>query len=98
MDLDEIRIAWKTPIPRMRMEQITIDGVRFRQRLLQRERGVDESGAADDPRDTGRGPKGRRVGECWSSANGRVRAHCDIGAMAANCGLAMLVTVGQSAD
>jgi len=43
---------------------------------------------------------GRRIavlGDMLELGGWTRRAHCDIGAMSANCGLALLVTVGQSA-
>ena len=97
MDLDEIREGLETvEYPEMRMEQVVLGGVRF----------VNDCYNANVPsmkaalhavRETPcTGRKIAVLGDMLELGKHTQRAHLDIGAMAANGGLAMLVTVGQA--
>ena len=98
MDLDEIRIGLENAtFPRMRMEQVTIDGVQFVNDCYNANM-VSMTAALEMMRETPRaGRKIAVLGDMLELGGWTRRAHCDIGAMSANCGLALLVTVGQSA-
>jgi len=98
MDLDEIRIGLENAqFPHMRMEQITIDGVRFVNDCYNANV-VSMKAALQMIRETPcTGRKIAVLGDMLELGEWTRSAHSDIGAMAANCGLALLVTVGQSA-
>ena len=98
MDLDEIRAGLESaPFPRQRMEQVTIDGVRFVNDCYNANV-VSMKAALQMIRETPLvGRKIAVLGDMLELGEWTRAAHCDIGAMAANCGLALLVTVGQSA-
>jgi UDP-N-acetylmuramoyl-tripeptide--D-alanyl-D-alanine ligase len=98
MDLDDIREGLENvEYPRMRMEQVTLHGVRF----------VNDCYNANVPstkaalgtiRETPCG--GRKVavlGDMLELGEHAQREHLNIGALAANCGLRMLITVGRAA-
>ncbi len=98
MDLDEIREGLETvEYPEMRMEQVMVGGVRF----------VNDCYNANVPsmkaalhaiRETPcAGRKIAVLGDMLELGEHAQRAHLDIGAMAANSGLATLVTVGLTA-
>ncbi|MGO9244696.1 MAG: glutamate ligase domain-containing protein, partial [Verrucomicrobiia bacterium] len=98
MDLDEIRVGLENAeFPRMRMEPVTVDGVRFVNDCYNANV-VSMKAALQMIREI---PcKGRKIavlGDMLELGEWTQSAHSDIGAMAANCGLALLVTVGQSA-
>jgi UDP-N-acetylmuramoyl-tripeptide--D-alanyl-D-alanine ligase len=97
MDLDEIREGLETvEYPAMRMEQVMLRGVRF----------INDCYNANMPsmkaalhtiRETPcSGRKIAVLGDMLELGEHTQRAHLDIGAMAANSGLALLVTVGQA--
>jgi UDP-N-acetylmuramoyl-tripeptide--D-alanyl-D-alanine ligase len=98
MDLDEIRIGLEhAQFPRMRMEPITINGVRFVNDCYNANV-VSMKAALQMIRETPcAGRKVAVLGDMLELGEWTRPAHCDIGALAANCGLALLVTVGQSA-
>jgi len=98
MDLDEIRIGLEhAQFPRMRMEPVTINGVRFVNDCYNANV-VSMKAALQMVRETpSAGRKVAVLGDMLELGEWTQPAHCDIGAMAANCGLALLVTVGQSA-
>jgi UDP-N-acetylmuramoyl-tripeptide--D-alanyl-D-alanine ligase len=98
MDLDEIRIGLEhAQFPRMRMEPITINGVRFINDCYNANV-VSMKAALQMVRETPcAGRKVAVLGDMLELGEWTRPAHCDIGALAANCGLALLVTVGQSA-
>ena len=97
MDLDEIREGLETvEYPAMRMQEVVIGGARFVNDCYNAN--VPSMKAAlDSIRET---PCiGRRIAVLGDMAELGARArqaHLDMGAMAANCGLALLVTVGQA--
>jgi UDP-N-acetylmuramoyl-tripeptide--D-alanyl-D-alanine ligase len=97
MDLDEIREGLENvEYPRMRMEQVVLNGVRF----------VNDCYNANVPSMTAalrairetpcEGRKIAVLGDMFELGEHAQRSHLDIGAMAANSGLAVLVTVGQA--
>jgi len=98
MDLDEIRLGLEhAQFPRMRMEPVTIHGVRFVNDCYNANV-VSMKAALQMVRETpSAGRKVAVLGDMLELGEWTRPAHCDIGAMAANCGLALLVTVGQSA-
>jgi len=98
MDLDEIREGLESVVyPKMRMEIVTLDGIRF----INDSYNANPSSmraALQTLRDVR--CEGRRIavlGEMLELGAHTQRAHLDIGAVAANCGLWALVTVGQAA-
>jgi UDP-N-acetylmuramoyl-tripeptide--D-alanyl-D-alanine ligase len=97
MDLDEIRAGLENAhFPHMRMEQVTIDGVRFVNDCYNANV-VSMKAALQMMRETPcAGRKVAVLGDMLELGQWTRSAHCDVGAMAANCGLALLVTVGQS--
>jgi UDP-N-acetylmuramoyl-tripeptide--D-alanyl-D-alanine ligase len=98
MDLDEIRGGLENArFPHMRMEQITIDGVRFVNDCYNANV-VSMTAALQMMREAPcAGHKVAVLGDMLELGHWTQSAHADVGAMAANCGLALLVTVGQSA-
>ena len=98
MDLDEIRVGLENAeFPRMRMESITVDGVRFVNDCYNANV-VSMKAALQMIRETPcNGRKIAVLGDMLELGEWTQSAHSDIGAMAANCGLALLITVGQSA-
>ena len=97
MDLDEIRVGLENArFPHMRMEQITIDGVRFVNDCYNANV-VSMKAALQMMRETPcAGRKVALLGDMLELGQWTQSAHRDVGVMAANCGLALLVTVGQS--
>ncbi|HVM62146.1 MAG TPA: UDP-N-acetylmuramoyl-tripeptide--D-alanyl-D-alanine ligase [Verrucomicrobiae bacterium] len=98
LDLDEIRVGLENAtFPQMRMEPVMIDGVRFVNDCYNANM-VSMKAALQMIRET---PCPRRkiavLGDMLELGEWTESAHGDVGAMAANCGLALLVTVGQSA-
>jgi UDP-N-acetylmuramoyl-tripeptide--D-alanyl-D-alanine ligase len=98
MDLDEIRVGLENAeFPRLRMEPITVDGVRFVNDCYNANV-VSMKAALQMIRETPcTGRKIAVLGDMLELGEWTQSAHSDIGAMAANCGLALLITVGQSA-
>ena len=98
MDLDEIRVGLENAeFPHMRMESITVDGVRFVNDCYNANV-VSMKAALQMIRETPcNGRKIGVLGDMLELGEWTQSAHADIGAMAANCGLALLITVGQSA-
>jgi UDP-N-acetylmuramoyl-tripeptide--D-alanyl-D-alanine ligase len=98
MDLDEIRVGLENAeFPRMRMEPVTVDGVRFVNDCYNANV-VSMKAALQMIRETPcNGRKVAVLGDMLELGEWTQSAHGDIGAMAANCGLALLITVGQCA-
>jgi UDP-N-acetylmuramoyl-tripeptide--D-alanyl-D-alanine ligase len=98
MDLDEIRVGLENvEFPPMRMEQVTVSGVRFVNDCYNATLPAMKA-ALQALRETP--TAGRRIavlGDMLELGEWAQRAHLDVGAMAANSGLAMLITVGQAA-
>jgi len=97
MDLDEIREGLETvEYPEMRMQQMLLRGVRF----------INDCYNANMPSMTAAlhtvretpcaGRKIAVLGDMLELGDHAQRAHLDVGAMAANSGLSLLVTVGQA--
>ncbi|MGA2222430.1 MAG: UDP-N-acetylmuramoyl-tripeptide--D-alanyl-D-alanine ligase [Verrucomicrobiia bacterium] len=98
MDLDDVREGLETvEYPKMRMEQFAINGVRFINDCYNAN--VPSMKAAlETMRETPcAGRKIAVLGDMLELGEHAQDAHLNIGAIAANSGLAMLVTVGQSA-
>ncbi|HTS17135.1 MAG TPA: UDP-N-acetylmuramoyl-tripeptide--D-alanyl-D-alanine ligase [Verrucomicrobiae bacterium] len=98
LDLDEIRLGLENAsFPRMRMEPVTVEGVKFVNDCYNANV-VSMKAALQMIRET---PCPRRkiavLGDMLELGEWTQSAHGDVGAMAANCGLSLLVTVGQSA-
>ena len=98
MDLDEIRLGLENAqFPHMRMEPVTINGVRFVNDCYNANvvsmkaalRMIHEMPCA--------GRKIAVLGDMLELGTWTEKAHREIGALAAGCGLSLLVTVGQSA-
>jgi UDP-N-acetylmuramoyl-tripeptide--D-alanyl-D-alanine ligase len=98
MDMDEIRVGLEhAEFPRMRMESIVVDGVRFVNDCYNANV-VSMKAALQMIRETPcNGRKIAVLGDMLELGEWTQSAHGDIGAIAANCGLALLITVGQSA-
>jgi UDP-N-acetylmuramoyl-tripeptide--D-alanyl-D-alanine ligase len=98
MDLDEIRVGLENAeFPHMRMELVTIDGVRFVNDCYNANV-VSMKAALQMIRETPcNGRKIAVLGDMLELGEWTQSAHGDIGVIAANCGLALLITVGQSA-
>ena len=98
LDLDEICLGLENAqFPHMRMEQITIGGVRFINDCYNANV-VSMKAALQMIRETPcAGRKIAVLGDMLELGAWTERAHLDIGAGAAHCGLAFLVTVGPSA-
>ena len=99
MDLDEIRLGLeRAQFPHMRMEQITINGVRFVNDCYNANV-VSMKAALQMIRETPcAGRKIAVLGDMLELGAWTQKAHVEIGTLAANCGLSLLVTVGQSAQ
>ena len=99
MDLEEICLGLESAqFPHMRMEPVTINGVRFVNDCYNANV-VSMKAALQMIRETPCG--GRKIavlGDMLELGAWTEKAHLEIGAMAAECGLSLLVTVGQSAE
>jgi UDP-N-acetylmuramoyl-tripeptide--D-alanyl-D-alanine ligase len=98
MDLDEIRLGLENArFPHMRMEPVTINGVRFVNDCYNANP-VSMKAALQMLRETPcAGRKIAVLGDMLELGNWTEKAHREIGALAADCGLSLLVTVGESA-
>ena len=98
LDLDEIRVGLENAsFPPMRMEIVSINGVRFVNDCYNANV-VSMKAALQMIRETPcPGRKIAVLGDMLELGEWTQSAHGDVGAMAANCGLALLITVGQSA-
>jgi UDP-N-acetylmuramoyl-tripeptide--D-alanyl-D-alanine ligase len=98
LDLDEIRVGLENAsFPPMRMELVSINGVRFVNDCYNANV-VSMKAALQMIRETpSPGRKIAVLGDMLELGEWTQSAHGDVGAMAANCGLALLITVGQSA-
>jgi UDP-N-acetylmuramoyl-tripeptide--D-alanyl-D-alanine ligase len=98
LDLDEIRLGLENAqFPHMRMEPVTIGGVRFVNDCYNANV-VSMKAALQMLRETPcEGRKIAVLGDMLELGAWTERAHLEIGAMAAHCGLAFLLTVGPSA-
>ena len=98
MDLDEICLGLESAqFPHMRMEPVTIHGVRFVNDCYNANV-VSMKAALQMMRETPcAGRKVAILGDMLELGEWTERAHRDVGAMAADCGVAFLVTVGESA-
>jgi UDP-N-acetylmuramoyl-tripeptide--D-alanyl-D-alanine ligase len=98
MDLDEIRIGLENAqFPPMRMEPVTINGVRFVNDCYNANP-VSMKAALHMIRETPcAGRKVAVLGDMLELGEWTEKAHLEIGALAAGCDLSLLVTVGQSA-
>jgi UDP-N-acetylmuramoyl-tripeptide--D-alanyl-D-alanine ligase len=98
MDLDEIRLGLENAqFPHLRMEQLTIGGVRFVNDCYNANV-VSMKAALQMMAETPCvGRKIAVLGDMLELGTWTEQAHRDIGALAARCGLAFLVTVGSAA-
>lgn len=98
MELDEIREGLETmEFPGMRMQEVTRAGIRFINDCYNANV-VSMKAALQMMRETpGAGGRSPCSGTCTNSANTPARAHLEIGALAAQCNLALVVTVGPNA-
>jgi UDP-N-acetylmuramoyl-tripeptide--D-alanyl-D-alanine ligase len=98
MDLDEIRIGLENAqFPRMRMEPVTVNGVRFVNDCYNANP-VSMKAALQMLHETPcEGRKIAVLGDMLELGPWTEKAHREIGVLAADCGLSLLVTVGQSA-
>jgi UDP-N-acetylmuramoyl-tripeptide--D-alanyl-D-alanine ligase len=98
MDLDEIRQGLEgAQFPRMRMEPVTINGVRFVNDCYNANV-VSMKAALEMMRETPcLGRKVAVLGDMLELGEWTESAHRDVGAVAAGCSLTLLVTVGESA-
>jgi len=98
MDLDEICLGLeRAQFPHMRMEPVMIGGVRFVNDCYNANV-VSMKAALQMMRETPcAGRKVAVLGDMLELGEWTERAHRDVGAMAADCSLAFLVTVGESA-
>jgi UDP-N-acetylmuramoyl-tripeptide--D-alanyl-D-alanine ligase len=98
MDLDEICLGLESAqFPPMRMEPVTINGVRFVNDCYNANV-VSMKAALQMIRETPCG--GRKIavlGDMLELGAWTEKAHLEIGVLAAECGLSLLVTVGQAA-
>jgi len=98
LDLDEICLGLENArFPHLRMEQITIGGIRFVNDCYNANL-VSMKAALQMVRETA--AAGRKIavlGDMLELGPWTEQAHLEIGALAAGCGLAFLVTVGPSA-
>ncbi len=98
LDLDEICLGLENArFPHMRMEQVTVGGVRFVNDCYNANV-VSMKAALQMLRETPcAGRKIAVLGDMLELGTWTEKAHLGIGAMAAHCGLAFLITVGESA-
>jgi UDP-N-acetylmuramoyl-tripeptide--D-alanyl-D-alanine ligase len=98
MDLDEIRLGLENAkFPGMRMEPITINGVRFvndcyNANPISMKAALQMIAETPCP-----GRKIAVLGDMLELGTWTKKAHLEIGTLAAGCGLSLLVTVGESA-
>ncbi len=98
MDLDEIRIGLENvEFPPMRMEQVTLNGVRFVNDCYNATLPSMKAALQMLCETPCTGRKIAVLGDMLELGEWTQQAHLDIGAMAANAGLGMLITVGQAA-